>query len=66
MKLIHVLAALPFIGILGGIFFVNRVTPLVLGMPFVLAWIVLWVILSAAIMAVVYRLDPTNRREDRR
>ena len=55
------LAVLPFIGILLGIPFVNRVEPLVLGMPFVLAWIVLWVILISVIMGVIYRLDPTNR-----
>ncbi|MGF6241744.1 hypothetical protein P3T42_003498 [Paraburkholderia sp. GAS38] len=56
------LAALPFIGILLGVPFVNRVEPLVLGMPFVLGWIVLWVILISIIMAVIYRLDPTNRQ----
>jgi hypothetical protein len=55
------LAALPFIGILLGVPFVNRVEPLVLGMPFVLGWIVLWVILIAVIMGIIYRLDPTNR-----
>lgn len=60
--LLRVLAALPFIGILLGVPFVNRVEPLVLGMPFVLAWIVLWVVLSAVIMAIVYWLDPTNRQ----
>ena len=59
--LLRVLAALPFIGILLGVPFVNRVEPLVLGMPFVLAWIVMWVVLSAAIMAVIYLLDPANR-----
>jgi len=57
----RLLAALPFIGILLGVPFVNRVEPLVLGMPFVLAWIVLWVVSTAVIMAIVYRLDPSNR-----
>ncbi|MGA3246993.1 MAG: DUF3311 domain-containing protein [Paraburkholderia sp.] len=56
------LAALPFIGILLGIPFVNRVEPLVLGMPLVLGWIVLWVVLISVIMGVIYRLDPTNRQ----
>ena len=59
---LRILAALPFIGILLGVPFVNRVEPLVLGMPFVLAWIVLWVILISIIMAIVYRFDPTNRQ----
>ncbi|WP_027210879.1 DUF3311 domain-containing protein [Burkholderia sp. WSM2232] len=60
--LLRVLAALPFIGILLGVPFVNRVEPLVLGMPFVLGWIVAWVVLSSVIMAIVYRLDPSNRQ----
>jgi hypothetical protein len=58
---LRLLAVLPFIGILLGVPFVNRVEPLVFGMPLVLAWIVFWVLMSAAIMALVYRLDPVNR-----
>ena len=58
---LRLLAALPFIGILIGVPFVNRTEPLVLGMPLVLAWIVLWVVLTAAIMGIVYKLDPRNR-----
>ena len=57
MKLTHALFALPFFGILGGIFFANRTEPFVLGLPFALFWITLWVVLSALIMAIVYRLD---------
>ncbi|EFL21311.1 putative membrane protein [Streptomyces himastatinicus ATCC 53653] len=64
VKPIHLLGAIPFLGILGGIFFVNRVTPYVLGMPFILFWLVLWVVLISATMAVIYRLDPANREED--
>ncbi|HUC68316.1 MAG TPA: DUF3311 domain-containing protein [Stellaceae bacterium] len=55
------LALLPFIGMLGGVFFVNQVTPLVLGMPLLLAWILLWVLLTSAIMGVIYLADPANR-----
>ncbi len=55
------LAALPFVGILGGAGFANRTEPFVLGLPFLMAWIVAWVVASSAIMAVVYALDPVNR-----
>ena len=58
----RLLAVLPFVGILLGVPFVNRVEPLVLGMPFVLAWIVMWVVLSAVIMGIIYKLDPVNRQ----
>jgi hypothetical protein len=63
MKLIHVLAALPFLGILVGVAFANRVELFVLGMPFILFWIVAWVVLTSIIMAIVYRLDPSNRED---
>ncbi len=57
MKLTHALSALPFFGILGGIFFANSAEPYVLGLPFALFWVTLWVILTALIMVIVYRLD---------
>ena len=61
MRLIYLLAALPFIGILGGIPFTNRVEPYVLGLPFILFWIAMWVVLTSIIMGIVYLLDPTNK-----
>ena len=30
-------------------------------MPLVLAWIVMWVVLTSVIMGIVYLLDPANR-----
>ncbi|WP_303984878.1 DUF3311 domain-containing protein [Niallia circulans] len=64
MKLIHVLSLLPFIGILGFLPFVNKVTPFILGMPFFLFWIVMWVVLTTFIMAIVYKMDPANEGGD--
>jgi hypothetical protein len=58
---IRILALLPFVGVLVGPWFLNRVTPLVFGMPLLLAWLVLWLLLTSAIMALIYRLDPANR-----
>ncbi|GAA2237155.1 MULTISPECIES: DUF3311 domain-containing protein [Kitasatospora] len=59
--LLPLLSAVPFAGILGGVFFANRVTPYVLGMPFLLFWMVLWLVLGSVVTGVVYRLDPSNR-----
>lgn len=59
--MVRVLAVLPFVAMLVGPFFVNRVTPTILGMPFLLAWFVAWILISAAIMAVIFRFDPANR-----
>ena len=56
MKLTHALSALPFLGILVGISFANRTEPFVLGLPFALFWITLWVLLTAAIMVIGYAL----------
>lgn len=61
MKLIHLLALLPFLGILGGISFANKVTPYIMGMPFILFWIVMWVVLTSGIMAIIFKLDPANK-----
>ncbi len=53
----HLLALLPVIGIVGAPWFANRVEPFVLGMPFLLAWIVGWVLMSSVIMGVITLLD---------
>lgn len=61
MKFIKLLALLPFIAVLGGIGFVNKVTPYVFGLPFILFWMVMWVVLTSVIMTIVYKLDPANK-----
>lgn len=55
------LALLPFLGMLGGPFVLNRVEPLVLGLPLLLAWLVGCVVASSAVMGLIYLCDPANR-----
>ena len=43
----------------------NTVEPYVLGLPFAMFWVVMWVVAAAAIMAVVYRLDERDRARER-
>ncbi len=57
------LGALPTIGMLGGIPFVNRVEPYVLGLPLLLAWIVGWVIATSVVMAIILVLDRKRAAE---
>ncbi|MBT2696273.1 DUF3311 domain-containing protein [Bacillus sp. ISL-40] len=64
MKLHQLIAIIPFIGLLGGVPFANKVTPYVFGMPFVLFYIVLWVVITSGIMAIVFKLDPKNKEEE--
>ena len=56
------LGVLPFLGVLVGPIFLNRVTPLILGLPLLLGWLVLWILLSSLIMALIYMTDPANRK----
>jgi hypothetical protein len=53
------------VGILAGMFFVNSVEPYVLGLPFAMFWVVMWVVVSAGLLAIVYRLDTRDRARER-
>jgi hypothetical protein len=64
MLSVRMLAVLPFLGMIIGPFFVNRVTPFVFGLPLLLAWIVAWVLLTVLIMGAIYLLDPGKREDE--
>jgi hypothetical protein len=59
-----ILVALPFLALIVGMFFANRTEPFVLGMPFIMFWTVLWVLLSSVIMLIVFKTDPVNQGGD--
>ena len=66
LRRFHLLAALPAVGMLGGLPFANRVEPYVLGLPFLLAWIVGWIVMTSVVLGVIYRLDESAVRRMQR
>ncbi|SDM72990.1 Protein of unknown function [Fictibacillus solisalsi] len=64
MKSVKLLLFVPFIGLLGFIPAANRIEPYVFGLPFLLFYIVFWMVLSSILLTVIYKLDPENRRRD--
>jgi len=59
----HLLGAVPALGMLGGIVLANRVHPLVLGLPFLFAWIAAWVVATSLIMWWILRLDRAHEAD---
>ncbi|MFD5125310.1 DUF3311 domain-containing protein [Streptomyces sp. NPDC058385] len=59
--ILYLLSAVP---VAGSLIVVNTERPYVLGLPMVVFWAALWVVLTTVVMAVVYWLDPANRQPD--
>lgn len=57
LRAYHAAAVVPTIGLLAGIPFANRVDRYVIGLPFLLFWIVAWVVATSLIMGVIWALD---------
>jgi hypothetical protein len=52
-----VCAVIPVLALTIGVAFANHLEPRILGLPFVLAWIVGWVVITPAFMWVAYRSE---------
>lgn len=53
-----VCAIIPVLALTVGVAFANQLEPRILGLPFLLAWIVAWVLLTPAFMWAAYRSFP--------
>ena len=51
------MGCIPFITLVFMLPLVNRVEPVVLGLPFLLFWIVVWIFLTPLILLVAYLLE---------
>ena len=52
-----IFGAIPFLTLVFALPFVNRVEPFVLGLPFVLFWILLWVALTPVSLFLAYKVE---------
>jgi hypothetical protein len=59
------LASIPFITLVFMLPLVNRIEPVILGLPFLLFWILVWVFLTPFILLLAYLLERRfNSREE--
>jgi len=54
------IGAVPFLMLVFALPFVNRVEPVILGLPFVLFWIVAWVALTPLLLFLADRIEKKN------
>ena len=52
-----ILGAIPFITMVFALPLVNRIEPIILGLPFLLFWLLAWVVLTPFILALAYKLE---------
>lgn len=57
------LGSIPFLALVFALPFVNRLEPIILGLPFILFWIILWVFLTPFILMAAYRLEKKFDRD---
>ena len=57
-----ILAFIPALALVAGLPFVNRLEPVVLGMPFLLVWILGWVLATPLFLGLAYFLSDGARR----
>jgi len=58
------LALIPFIGVCFSVPLWDRVTPMLLGLPFNLFWLIGWIVISSLCMWGAYRVETSRERQD--
>ncbi len=63
-RLAVALAAIPFLTLVFALPLVNRTEPVILGLPFLLFWIIGWVALTPLVLFLAYRLEKKHNPPD--
>jgi hypothetical protein len=60
------LALIPFAAMCLSVGLWDRLNPRILGLPFNLAWLIGWIVLSSICMRLAYRLETRRNQDSRR
>jgi hypothetical protein len=58
------LGLVPFIAMCFSVVLWDRVDPMILGVPFNLAWLMCWILLSTVCLAAAYRVDAARDKKN--
>jgi hypothetical protein len=54
----------PFVAMCFSVTFWDRIHPLILGIPFNIAWLLCWIVLTSVCLAGAYRLEGQSKKKD--
>jgi hypothetical protein len=57
------LALIPFVGMCFSVALWDRVHPTILGLPFNLAWLLGWIVLSSVCIGLAYRVETAREKK---
>jgi hypothetical protein len=63
-KLALLFASIPFIMLVFALPLVNRLEPVILGLPFLLFWILIWVVLTPPVLLAAYLFEKKFNKAD--
>ena len=56
---------IPFLGMCFSVPWWDRISPMILGLPFNLFWLILWIVISSGCMALANRIEERRKRKGR-
>ena len=60
------LGLIPFVAMCFSVGLWDRIDPMILGLPFNLAWLICWIVLSTVCMWAAYRVEAARDQRDKR
>jgi Protein of unknown function (DUF3311) len=58
------LGLIPFVAMCFSVSLWDRIDPMILGLPFNLAWLICWIALSALCLLAAYRVEAAREKKD--